>query len=261
MATGRQIVSDGKYFLYRHIRLDKNEPFYIGVGTKQPGKNPYIRAFRKELKNNIWWKIANKSEYEVEILLESNDYEFILNKEIEFISLYGRINLGNGHLSNITNGGRSLNGYKHRERSKTKISKNHRSRGRFGKDNEKSEILYQYSLEGIFVSKHIGIREVSRKFNVSPSSISSCLRNKSKSSAGFQWLKIYSGEKIEPIKRSINIFAGVEMLDVETEKVLREFKTTCEATKYVGKNCNSEIVNCCNNKQKTCHGYKWRYKK
>lgn len=24
------VVDNGKYFLYRHIRLDKNEPFYIG---------------------------------------------------------------------------------------------------------------------------------------------------------------------------------------------------------------------------------------
>lgn len=24
----------GKHYLYRHIRLDKNEPFYIGIGTK-----------------------------------------------------------------------------------------------------------------------------------------------------------------------------------------------------------------------------------
>jgi hypothetical protein len=22
------------HYLYRHIRLDKNEPFYIGIGTK-----------------------------------------------------------------------------------------------------------------------------------------------------------------------------------------------------------------------------------
>jgi len=28
------IVDSGKYFLYRHIRLDKNEPFYIGVATE-----------------------------------------------------------------------------------------------------------------------------------------------------------------------------------------------------------------------------------
>lgn len=28
------IEPEGKYYLYRHIRLDKNQPFYIGIGTK-----------------------------------------------------------------------------------------------------------------------------------------------------------------------------------------------------------------------------------
>lgn len=28
------IVDNGKYYLYRHIRLDKNEPFYIGIGSR-----------------------------------------------------------------------------------------------------------------------------------------------------------------------------------------------------------------------------------
>lgn len=42
----------GKYYLYRHIRLDKNEVFYIGVGTIQ-NKNgngfygKHLRAFSK----------------------------------------------------------------------------------------------------------------------------------------------------------------------------------------------------------------------
>ena len=30
-----------KYYLYRHIRLDKYQPFYIGIGTiYKKGKNP-----------------------------------------------------------------------------------------------------------------------------------------------------------------------------------------------------------------------------
>lgn len=29
------IVSNGKYYLYRHIRLDTNEVFYVGIGTKR----------------------------------------------------------------------------------------------------------------------------------------------------------------------------------------------------------------------------------
>jgi len=35
-----------KYFLYRHIRLDKNEPFYIGIGTKPNSKK--IKGYKTE---------------------------------------------------------------------------------------------------------------------------------------------------------------------------------------------------------------------
>lgn len=101
-----------KYYLYRHIRLDKNEPFYIGVGTINPNNyhskyasSIYKRAYQKTKRGNIWHKIVNKTSYEVEIVLESDDYNFILKKETEFIALYGRINTNIGVLSNLTDGG------------------------------------------------------------------------------------------------------------------------------------------------------------
>ena len=34
-------------YIYRHIRLDKNEPFYIGIGSDVEGK--YKRANRKRI--------------------------------------------------------------------------------------------------------------------------------------------------------------------------------------------------------------------
>ena len=47
-----------KYYLYRHIRLDKNEPFYIGIGTKEERYKSfemiYKRAFSKKKRNIIW---------------------------------------------------------------------------------------------------------------------------------------------------------------------------------------------------------------
>ena len=104
----------GKYYLYRHIRLDKNEPFYIGIGTKykigsfkKSMKSEYYRAFCKKGKRRsvIWNRVIAKTEYEVEILLESDDYKFIKQKEIEFITLYGRRDLGTGTLVNLTDGG------------------------------------------------------------------------------------------------------------------------------------------------------------
>ncbi len=99
-----------KHYLYRHIRLDKDEPFYIGIGTKKDRqftllRAEYDRAYAKHGVNNIWNKIISKTDYKVEILYESNDYEFIKQKEIEFIKLYGRIDLKTGILSNLTDGG------------------------------------------------------------------------------------------------------------------------------------------------------------
>lgn len=95
---------EGKHYLYRHIRLDKNEPFYIGIGTKTL-RCQYERANSKASRSSIWKNIVKKTEYEIEILLESDDYEFIKQKEIEFIKMYGRIDKGTGTLSNLTNGG------------------------------------------------------------------------------------------------------------------------------------------------------------
>lgn len=97
----------GKYYLYRHIRLDKNEPFYIGVGTKMKDYyNHYVRANSK-VRNNIWYKITKKTGYRVDIIMEHNDIKFIKEREVEFIKLYGRIDKGTGILCNLTDGGES----------------------------------------------------------------------------------------------------------------------------------------------------------
>lgn len=104
------LVEEGKYYLYRHIRLDKNEPFYIGIGTKclnygHTYKRIYSRAHTSSSRNSIWKRIVVKVGYEIEILMESDDYEFIKQKEIEFIALYGRLHINTGILSNLTCGG------------------------------------------------------------------------------------------------------------------------------------------------------------
>lgn len=128
------IVEKGKHYLYRHVRLDKNEPFYIGVGTKGKRKAykdsaVYKRAFDTyKRRGKIWGDIAKKSEWKIEILLESDDYDFIKKKEIEFIALYGRINLGTGVLANLTDGGEGIKGGVVSQETKNKISKGNMGR-------------------------------------------------------------------------------------------------------------------------------------
>ncbi len=103
------ICSMKKYYLYTHFRLDISKIFYIGIGTKN--KNDlkygyYTRAFNKTKRNSYWKSIVKLNpNYEINIILESDNYEEIKNKEIELIKFYGRKDLNLGYLANMTNGG------------------------------------------------------------------------------------------------------------------------------------------------------------
>lgn len=105
-------------YVYRHIRLDKNEPFYIGIG-KLPN---HKRAYEKIKRNEFWQNIVAKTDYEVEILFDNLSWEEAEKKEIEFIALYGKRDNGTGTLVNIADGGGGSKGFKHSENAKKKIS-------------------------------------------------------------------------------------------------------------------------------------------
>lgn len=130
-------ISDNisKHYLYRHIRIDKDEPFYVGIGTrtKMELKNiDHVRAKVYHNHNPIWESIIAKTEYSIDILVESDDYTFIRNKEREFVKLYGRINLGTGILANLTDGGEDNLGWK-----PTKETLQNMSEGRKGEKNHR----------------------------------------------------------------------------------------------------------------------------
>lgn len=113
-------------YVYRHIRLDKNEPFYIGIGSDMH----YNRAYEKSRRNNIWYKIVSKSTYEVEILLDNLTWKEACEKEKEFISLYGRINTGTGTLVNLTDGGEGALGRKYKTSEETKLKQSKVRKGK-----------------------------------------------------------------------------------------------------------------------------------
>ena len=141
--TKRNITQTGlnNWVVYRHIRLDKNMPFYIGITSDSKRPN------NKKDRSSFWKSIVNKTEYIVEIIFENLTKEQAIEKEVEFIKLYGRVDLGNGVLCNMTCGGegtgklnssleeerrrkikQSLTGRKHSVESKIKqtLSQKHR---------------------------------------------------------------------------------------------------------------------------------------
>ena len=115
-----------KYYVYQHIREDKNEIFYIGIGTKSKQDlkyNSYSRASNIHYDNSIWLKIVDKTTWKFEILFESDDRKEVEQMEIDLIKKYGRKCDKTGQLCNLTLGGESNLGYKHTEEAKKKISK------------------------------------------------------------------------------------------------------------------------------------------
>jgi hypothetical protein len=85
--------------VYRHIRLDKNEPFYIGIGKL------ISRAYSKKNRNMHWKNIVKNTKYTIEILFDNLNWEEACIKEKEFIKIHGRCDLHTGTLCNLTDGG------------------------------------------------------------------------------------------------------------------------------------------------------------
>ena len=110
-----------RHFIYMHIRPDKNEPFYIGIGTNHIDKSLYYRAFSKRNRNNHWKNIVKLNpDYIVKILEESNDYSFIRKREIELIAEIGLSKDGLGTLCNLV---KNTSGVTfHTEETKKKIA-------------------------------------------------------------------------------------------------------------------------------------------
>jgi hypothetical protein len=171
-----------KYYVYRHIRLDKNEPFYIGIGTKPNDYNnwseEYGRACNRTERHAAWLSIVEKTDYRIEIIFESNDRDEIKNKEKEFIDLYQSKLFDGGTLVNI--GSSDFNkiekdvlwgkvDIKIRKRKITIKSK--------GKSATKIE---QFDYKGNLLNTFLDIQEASKILNRSVISIRDHLKGKTK---------------------------------------------------------------------------------
>ena len=51
----------------------------------------------------------------------------------------------------------------------------------------------------------------------------------------------------------------VAQIDIETNEIIRTFKSATEAAKFLGKKKSSHIVEVCKGKLKAAYGYKWKY--
>jgi hypothetical protein len=198
-------------YVYRHIRLDKNEPFYIGIGNDLTKK----RANEKTRRSNLWGKIIAKSDYDVEILFDDISYDEAKSKEIEFIKLYGRIDLGSGTLTNLTDGGDGTINPSQETRDKiSKVNKNRKNsdalmeflRNRKGEKNPVFGItgsrcknfkgFIQVFKDGDYLGQYEGIRDCAEKLNVTATKVSAVLSGRRNHTGGYTFKRISHEAKV-----------------------------------------------------------------
>jgi hypothetical protein len=240
-----------KHFLYRHIRLDKNEVFYVGIGTKKPWftshETEYRRAYEKVNRKTYWKNITNKTEYRVEILMESNDYGFIKNKEYEFIKLYGRKDLQLGTLVNLTDGGEGNAG-----RKVTEVERKAMSLRNKGVAHNMSKV-YQYDSDGKFVKEWKCAKWAEKELNLVIGSIGKCINGYYIMTGNSYWSK----EKLDIYKKPFaEVLKKVYQYDM-SGNFIQEWKNIKEVAKHF-KCSRSAIDACVCGKNHSSQGYIWR---
>lgn len=213
-----------KYFLYRHIRNDKNEVFYVGVGTKRK-KSQYERAFSKRNRNKYWNNIINITNYSIDIIFECDSEYEIYEKEKEFILLYGRKDLKTGTLVNLTNGGEGLKGYD---------------------NSEKHKKVYQYSHKGELMNIFKSITNCSEILNISTSEIvRACKKKGTINNFHFRYEEIDSKEILLSRYESTSLKLSKPVYEINSlNEIINVFKNSTEAALYF-KKCKNTIDSYC----------------
>lgn len=200
-------------YVYSHTRLDKNEVFYIGIGSDEL----YKRAFTVQGRNRHWYSVVKKTDYKVDILYDNMTWEEVCIKEIELIKQLGRINEG-GILVNITEGGEGFKSnhsqktkdqirdfYKgksyeeiygeerantqrvNRSKGVTEVWKNRTLEDRRVIAEKTGKPVLQFSKNGIFIQDWPSISQAGRELGILETAIHQCLKNKCRTSGGFIW--------------------------------------------------------------------------
>ena len=104
-------------YVYKHLRKDTGEVFYVGIGSD----SDYSRAYTTHKRNKFWKRVVKKYDYDVIIVEDDKTWDEVVELEKYWISFYGRRNLNEGPLVNLTDGGEGCYGRLVSEETKKKI--------------------------------------------------------------------------------------------------------------------------------------------
>lgn len=236
-------------YVYTYTRLDKNEIFYVGIGSD----SKYKRAKNTSSRSDYFKKIINKSKYKLDIIFDDLTWEEACLKEIELIALHGRKDLKTGTLINFTNGGE----------------------GRLGSQNRITP-TYQIDLEGNIIKEWNNIETICKELNIHRQSLYAVLNGKVLTCNKFIWIykKNYSigylqnilnkldNEKIRRINNPTPGKKPIAVLQYDlNNNFIAEYNSVLEASKKTLTRCSC-ITQCVNPKynRTTANNFIWKRK-
>lgn len=242
-------------YVYRHIRIDKNQPFYIGISKGNDSVNS--RANSDTGRNVIWNRIVSKTLWEAEIVMENLTWKEAQAKEIEFIKLYGRLNNKTGILANMTDGGEGGSGVVVSEETRKKLSKQSKGRVISKETREKmasklrgrplpewqrkilseaakkrdtywcKKKIDQYDKNGNFIKSFDSLTNAAKELKLKQANITKVLLNKRTNTGGFVFT--YHGQSFNGVNRNFkkNIVTK-KVVDLETGEIYESLRDAAE---------------------------------
>lgn len=231
-----------------------NAKQYIGSAVDFYGRwKTHLSSLRKNKHHSIVlqraWNKYGEENFSFQFIESVDDKTKLLDREQYYINTLKPE-------YNIAQIAGSCFGLKHSKESSEKKSLNNHWRGKFGKDNPSSRLIYQYDVDGSFIKEWGGAAEISRGLGGDPGNIRTSIRM-GIFSYGFFWSYQYHGEKYldipKPKDRS-KTKRKVLQYSIEGE-FINEFPSVKEAN-AIGKGIDA----CLKGIGKTAAGFIWRYK-
>ena len=231
-----------RYFIYQHTRLDTNEVFYIGKGTRQKKGNIYRRAYTKSSRNNYWLNIVQSTPYKVDIIEEFYKEKDCLLRETELIMKHGYSWNNTGTLCNMV-----------KEDSEIKIL------AREGASSKNCKKVYQYSMDGVFIKEFSSVVQA-KKECVGDIYNAMLLKSHTYSAGGYQW-RDTKYESIPPYSKKasrVEHSKDVYQYDLQNN-LIKIWKGTKEPSLEL-KIHRGAIRNCLSGIANTAGKFIWKYK-
>lgn len=268
--------------VYKHIRKDTNDVFYIGIGKTIKRLNSTSN------RNKYWHNIVSKCGFIAEIIEDGLSWENACEKEKYWISHYGRKDLSEGLLVNMTDGGEGRLNVIFNEATRKKMSENNSRYWKYNKIPEETRDKIKMKLLGHIMSdetkQKISIAKTGKKYTITK--IKKSLKSKS-SPNNFKETQIGKNHpnygKARPIEvrqkisksslgKKMSLEARNKMsaskLNTNLKPIIqysldgifiKEWESIKSASTELKIN-KSHISNCCSGRRKSSGGFMWKYK-